>query len=164
MLPETLGRLANLVELRLYHNGLTSLPESLGGLAQLRELHAKDNTLQTLPSSVGGLAELRKLDLEDNRISALPDALGSVSCRELLANIAHDLESAGARRGSERWREEIVAKAACRVAAGAETALSDEEAARLVAALAVPVNACPTRRPTRQYGRSVQLLETSPGG
>ena len=86
-------------------------------------------------------------------IESLPDALHSVSCRELLGNIAHDLESAGARRGSEKWREELVAKAACRAAAGAEAALSDAEAERLVAALAatrMPYT-CPRGRPTMVF-------------
>ncbi|HNX34904.1 MAG TPA: DNA mismatch repair endonuclease MutL [Kiritimatiellia bacterium] len=83
-------------------------------------------------------------------VEALPDALCGVSCRELLGNIAHDLENAGTRRGSEKWREEIVAKAACRAAAGAEEALSNENAERLVNALAatrMPYT-CPRGRPT----------------
>ena len=83
-------------------------------------------------------------------VEALPDALGPVSCRELLGNIAHDLENAGTRRGSEKWREEIVAKAACRAAAGVEEVLTNENAERLVNALAatrMPYT-CPRGRPT----------------
>ncbi len=83
-------------------------------------------------------------------VEALPDALNGISCRELLGNIAHDLENAGARRGSEKWREELVAKAACRAAAGAAEALSNENAEKLVNALAatrMPYT-CPRGRPT----------------
>ena len=83
-------------------------------------------------------------------VEALPDALDPVSCRELLGNIAHDLENAGTRRGAEKWREEIVAKAACRVAAGADEKLSNENAEKLVKALAatrMPYT-CPRGRPT----------------
>ena len=83
-------------------------------------------------------------------VEALPDALDSVSCRELLGNIAHDLENAGTRRGSEKWREELVAKAACRAAAGTAEALSNENAEKLVNALAatrMPYT-CPRGRPT----------------
>jgi DNA mismatch repair protein MutL len=83
-------------------------------------------------------------------VESLPDVLGGVSCRELLANIAHDLENAGARRGSEKWREELIAQAACRAAAGAQSALSDAEAEKLVNALAatrMPYT-CPRGRPT----------------
>ncbi len=83
-------------------------------------------------------------------VEALPDLLGQVSCRTLLENISHDLESAGTRRGSEKWREELVAKAACRAAAGVVKKLTDEQAVRLVNALAatrMPYT-CPRGRPT----------------
>ena len=83
-------------------------------------------------------------------VEALPDVLSNVSCRELLGNIAHDLENAGTRRGSEKWREELVAQAACRAAAGVGTALGDDESAKLVAELArtrMPYT-CPRGRPT----------------
>ncbi|MDD4018479.1 MAG: DNA mismatch repair endonuclease MutL [Kiritimatiellae bacterium] len=83
-------------------------------------------------------------------VEALPEILGGVSCRELLGNIAHDLENAGTRRGSEKWREELVAKAACRTASGGTGTLSNEEAEQLVTALAatrMPYT-CPRGRPT----------------
>jgi DNA mismatch repair protein MutL len=86
-------------------------------------------------------------------IEALPDALGDVSCRELLSNIAHDLEKVGTRRGSEKWREEMIAKAACRAAVGTDPALSNEEAEKLVSALAaarMPYT-CPRGRPTMVF-------------
>ena len=83
-------------------------------------------------------------------VEALPDALGAVSSRELLGNIAHDLESAGTRRGSEKWREEIVAKAACRAVVGSDDMLPDAAAEKLVnelAATRMPYT-CPRGRPT----------------
>ena len=83
-------------------------------------------------------------------VEALPDILENVSCRELLANIAHDLENAGTRRGSEKWREELIAKAACRTAVGGPATIAPEEAEQLVAALAatrMPYT-CPRGRPT----------------
>ncbi len=83
-------------------------------------------------------------------VESLPDALAGVSCRELLGNIAQDLENAGARRGADKWRHELVAKAACRAAAGGATPLSGDAAERLVAALAetrMPYT-CPRGRPT----------------
>ncbi|MDR2850067.1 MAG: DNA mismatch repair endonuclease MutL [Verrucomicrobiota bacterium] len=83
-------------------------------------------------------------------VEALPAALGEVSCRELLGNIAHDLENAGTRRGSEKWREELVAKAACRAVAGGDGALPEAAAQRLVNELAVTrmPYTCPRGRPT----------------
>jgi DNA mismatch repair protein MutL len=83
-------------------------------------------------------------------IEALPSLLGDVSCRELLANIAHDLENAGVRRGTEKWREEIIAKAACRVMVGQTRTATLPEIEKLVAALVktrMPYT-CPRGRPT----------------
>ena len=83
-------------------------------------------------------------------VESLPAALGTVSCRELLGNIAHDLETAGTRRGAEKWREELIAKAACRAVTGSSEPLSEEAAERLVndlAATRMPYT-CPRGRPT----------------
>jgi DNA mismatch repair protein MutL len=83
-------------------------------------------------------------------IEALPALLGDVSCRELLANIAHDLENAGVRRGTEKWREEIIAKAACRVMVGQTRTATIPEIEKLVAALVktrMPYT-CPRGKPT----------------
>jgi DNA mismatch repair protein MutL len=75
----------------------------------------------------------------------------SAPCRELLLDIAHDLETAGTRRGSEKWREEAVARAACRAAVnGRQSALAPREMTELVNALAhcrMPYT-CPRGRPT----------------
>jgi len=83
-------------------------------------------------------------------VEALPDALVAVSCRELLGNIAHDLENAGTRRGAEKWREELIAKAACRAVTGSGEPLTEDAAERLVhdlAATRMPYT-CPRGRPT----------------
>ena len=83
-------------------------------------------------------------------VEALPNVLGDVSCRELLGNIAHDLDHAGVRRGAEKWREEVIAKAACRAATGIGRALSLPEAEALVIALAATrmPYVCPRGKPT----------------
>ena len=83
-------------------------------------------------------------------VEALPDVLGEVSTRELLGNIAHDLEHAGVRRGAEKWREEVIAKAACRAVTGQARALSPPEVEALVAALAATrmPYVCPRGKPT----------------
>jgi len=83
-------------------------------------------------------------------VESLPAALGTVSCRELLGNIAHDLETVGTRRGAEKWREELIAKAVCRAVTGSSEPLSEEAAERLVndlAATRMPYT-CPRGRPT----------------
>ena len=83
-------------------------------------------------------------------VEALPAVLGQPSCRELLANIAADLEEAGTRRGAAKWREELIAKAACRAVSGTATKLDPEQAQLLVndlAATRMPYT-CPRGRPT----------------
>lgn len=84
-------------------------------------------------------------------IEGLPEEVLTAPRRELLLDIAHDLETAGARRGSTKWREEAVARAACRAAVdGRQAELAPEEIARLVADLArcrMPYT-CPRGRPT----------------
>jgi DNA mismatch repair protein MutL len=84
-------------------------------------------------------------------IDALPEEVRAAPCRELLLDIAHDLETAGARRGSEKWREEAVVRSACRAAvAGRQSELAPRELAQLVNDLArcrMPYT-CPRGRPT----------------
>ena len=85
------------------------------------------------------------------KIDGLPAEISNAPRRELLLDIAHDLETAGARRGSEKWREEAVARAACRAAvAGRQSELAPQELAQLVSDLArcrMPYT-CPRGRPT----------------
>ena len=84
-------------------------------------------------------------------IDALPDEVQSAPRRELLLDIAHDLETAGVRRGSDKWREEAVVRAACRAAVdGRQSELAPQELAQLVDDLArcrMPYT-CPRGRPT----------------
>ena len=84
-------------------------------------------------------------------IDALPEELRATPCRALLLDIAHDLETAGTRRGSEKWREETVIRAACRAAvAGRQSELAPQELTQLVNDLArcqMPYT-CPRGRPT----------------
>jgi DNA mismatch repair protein MutL len=84
-------------------------------------------------------------------IDALPEEVRAAPRRELLLDIAHDLETAGARRGSEKWREEAVVRAACRTAvAGRQSELAPQELTQLVSDLArcrMPYT-CPRGRPT----------------
>ncbi len=92
-------------------------------------------------------------------IESLPSILGDISCRELLANIAHDLESAGVRRGTDKWREEIIAKAACRVMVGQTRTPTIPELEKFVAALVktrMPYT-CPRGRPTMIFTSTREL-------
>ncbi len=69
------------------------------------------------------------------KIDAVPQVTGGHAAADLLATIAHDLAEAGAKRGGERWREELVARSVARSFAGAEARLTPEGATRLVTEL-----------------------------
>jgi Leucine-rich repeat (LRR) protein len=75
-LPESIGKLSRLQELHLDHNRIVVLPQSIGELHALKELRLANNALTSLPASIDGLTNLRRLDLRDNRLASLPDAIG----------------------------------------------------------------------------------------
>lgn len=88
-------------------------------------------------------------------IDALPDVLSEISCRELLITLAHDLDQTGVKKGSDHWREEVVARAAGQAAAGLHRRLTPETAAQLVQLLAA------ARMPyTSPRGRPTMILTT----
>ena len=84
-------------------------------------------------------------------VDAVPDALAGASCEAVLLDTAAALEDAGAgRRGRERWREELVAKAASRAAVRTRGALSAKELNAIIVELAaceMPYTS-PAGRPT----------------
>lgn len=70
------------------------------------------------------------------KIDAVPDLVGGLDTSTLLASIASDIAEAGARRGSTRWRDELIAKSVARSHAGASSKLTPESARQLVDELA----------------------------
>ena len=54
-LPDSIGKLQNLIDLEVYNNQLKSLPSSVGNLQNLIRLLAFNNQLTSLPDSVGNL-------------------------------------------------------------------------------------------------------------
>lgn len=86
-------------------------------------------------------------------VDALPSYFSGSSAKSLLAEIAHSLEMAGKRGGTERWREETVAQAACKTAVKARDQLDLKEIEKLVIDLAscrMPYT-CPHGRPTMVF-------------
>lgn len=86
-------------------------------------------------------------------VDALPSYFADTSAVSLINEIAHSLELAGKRGGTERWREESVAQAACKTAVKSRDRLSLSEMEKLVAELAaceMPYT-CPHGRPTMIY-------------
>ena len=70
------------------------------------------------------------------KIDAVPDLVGSLDPSSLLSSIALDIAESGARRGSTRWRDELIAKSIARSHAGASPKLTPESARTLVDELA----------------------------
>ena len=52
-----------------------TLPQSLGNMANLCDLYLHDNLISSLPDSIGRLGNLGLLRLESNRITFLPDTI-----------------------------------------------------------------------------------------
>lgn len=92
-------------------------------------------------------------------IDALPASLGGMKVKEMLADVARNLELLGERGGGARWREEAVAQAACKAAVKARDRLTLAELEQLVVALAsteMPYT-CPHGRPTLIYTSFTEL-------
>ncbi|KAL3689099.1 hypothetical protein R1sor_015408 [Riccia sorocarpa] len=79
-LPEALGNLHSLQELKLYSSAIGSLPESLGRLSGLTHLKIKGcGNLKALPEALGNLHSLQRLKLHSCAIESLPESLGRLS-------------------------------------------------------------------------------------
>ncbi|XP_009781850.1 plant intracellular Ras-group-related LRR protein 4-like [Nicotiana sylvestris] len=85
VLPTTIGRLSFLQKLDLHGNRIVELPDSIGDLLNLVFLDLNGNNLKSLPSTFARLARLQELDLSSNMLSMLPETVGSlVSLRKLI--------------------------------------------------------------------------------
>jgi len=78
-LSESIGQLQRLTSLDLYHNRLLELPESISQLQQLTNLNLGNNWLSKLTELIGQLQQLTYLDLSSNRLSELPDGIGDLN-------------------------------------------------------------------------------------
>ncbi len=94
------------------------------------------------------------------KIDAVPQLIGTLSARDVLTTIAHDLaEGSGTRRAGERWRDERIAKSIARSYAGASLKLTTEGARRLVEELSscrMPY-VCPRGKPVMIFTSTTEL-------
>jgi len=87
-LPEWIGELTNLTSLDLNCDGnkkgsLTRLPDSIGNLVLLTEIRMGGHQLTTLPESMGNLINLKTLYLPKNNISEIPESLWALKLESL---------------------------------------------------------------------------------
>ena len=108
-LPESVGRLNNLVWLYVQRNRLESLPESVGGLQNLAVIIAANNQLESLPNSLGSLNNLNELTVFSNQLQSLPVNMGGLKNLIHLRVFNNQLESLPASMGKLENLLEIIA-------------------------------------------------------
>ena len=54
---------------------LQAVPDAIGGLQHLEELRLASNVLVSLPDSIGLLSNLKVLDVSSNKLRSLPDSI-----------------------------------------------------------------------------------------
>jgi len=92
-LPESIGNLKNLKNLKMTNNQLGEIPEKFGDLENLEELDLTGNSLKTLPESFGNLKNLMSLSLTGNRLKKLPNSIGDLkNLRNLNLRNNYELE------------------------------------------------------------------------
>jgi hypothetical protein len=76
-LPDSIGCLVKLTELKLDQNELTQLPAAIGKLKKLTLLSAAENDIgPTIPDEIGDCCALQLLQLEQNKLTHVPASLG----------------------------------------------------------------------------------------
>jgi len=83
MVPDALAKLTKLETLDLSGNALTKLPAAVGKLASLRALVVADNALEELPREIGFLRKLETLDVAGNKLRLIPTAFGQLKLKTL---------------------------------------------------------------------------------
>ncbi|GAB3948053.1 hypothetical protein GCM10028805_21490 [Spirosoma harenae] len=76
-LPATLGSLRHLKKLDVSYCGVDSLPSEISQLAELEDLNLGGNKLRQLPN-LRQIRALRVLDVNGNQLTALPDDIGQL--------------------------------------------------------------------------------------
>nr|CAD1820087.1 unnamed protein product [Ananas comosus var. bracteatus] len=76
VIPDAIGGLDCLEELRLSSNLLVSLPDSIGLLSNLKILDVSGNRLKSLPDSISKCRSLVELDASYNDLTYLPTNIG----------------------------------------------------------------------------------------
>ena len=93
------------------------------------------------------------------KLDAVPSLAAGLAAADLLATIAADVAEAGAKRGSTRWRDELVARSVARSYAGAHVKLTRDGALQLVEELMATRQpyVCPRNKPTMILSSNAEL-------
>ncbi|XP_038886981.1 plant intracellular Ras-group-related LRR protein 5-like [Benincasa hispida] len=78
LLPISIGKLSDLVELDLSENKIMALPPGISGLQSLKKFDIHSNQLINLPDTFGELINLTYVDLHANRLKSLPASFGNL--------------------------------------------------------------------------------------
>src|SRR3989339_57430 len=78
-LPDSMGKLTNLIALHLNNTMLSNLPSTLGNISGLQELLLNANSFSEFPAIIPGFTNLRKLCLGNNYIPAVPSTINNLA-------------------------------------------------------------------------------------
>jgi Leucine-rich repeat (LRR) protein len=103
-LPNGIGKLPRLKELKVHHNGLDSLPADIGNCDSLTILYLFGNACTSLPEEFGGLPMITAIEAGDNNLTSLPLSFTQLSNLSYIAvsgnklcdiqeNVAHWLDT-----------------------------------------------------------------------
>lgn len=116
-----------------------------------------------LKSSLSAIAasgfQLEEFGVDTFKVDAVPQILGDIPSASVLMTLAKDLAEAGTRRGSVRWKEELIARSIAKSFAGTDTRTTEESAVKLVEELAscrTPY-VCPRGKPTMIFTSTREL-------
>ena len=77
-LPEEIGELKSLKNLRIKGINITKLPDSMRNLTELQTLVITDSTLSEIPEWIGDLRNLQTINFSKTFITSLPDSIGNL--------------------------------------------------------------------------------------
>ncbi len=84
-LPETLGQLENLRDLRIKHLRLTSLPRSITNLRKLLSINLEGNSLdEEAIKLIAEIRSLKELNLPSNNLNTIPDSIRNLEKLETI--------------------------------------------------------------------------------
>ncbi len=84
-LPDNIGNLQSLIQIRLNQNQLENLPRTFGDLKKLRVVDLEQNNFRKFPACLTKLQNLEELNLNKNKLRTLPEGIRGFSKLENLS-------------------------------------------------------------------------------